>query len=293
MADNSSANPSGALPQKRTYYLVGYNVVLVTIMAITLYNVLLSAAKADLNFQKAQAQEKHLSRPAAARPAAATPAPATEGTADSLQTSAAPVSETAIDQAPVGAPSEDAPLESRNLIMISYVLWAISLAGGLGGALSNLRGVFEHARDKSYFPEYLELPFYLRPISGVLCGLFTFFLARFFTISMSSGENLGSGWQSLEGMMPYIGIAFLAGFASQEFMERLKETAKSLFGVPTQLNEPPAPPPANNESAQAGGKELESLEGGGQSRGLVGVGPKAKTPTSAVTPPQAPLRRGD
>lgn len=288
MADNSSATPSGALPQKRTYYLVGYNVVLVAIMAITLYNVLLSAAKADLNFQKAQAQEKNLSRSVAARPVAA---PATEGTADSLQTSAAPASETAIDQAPAGTPSEDAPLESRNLIMISYVLWAISLAGGLGGALSNLRGVFEYARDKSYFPEYLELPFYLRPVSGILCGLFTFFLARFFTISMSSGENLGSGWQSLEGMMPYIGIAFLAGFASQEFMERLKETAKSLFGVPTQLSDVPAPPPANNESAQAGDKELESLDGGGQSRGL--VGPKAKTPPPAVTPPQAPLRRGD
>lgn len=291
MADNSSANPSRALPQKRTYYLVGYNVVLVTIMAITLYNVLLSAAKADLAFQKAQAREKTTERVAAARPAVATPSPATEGTTDSTPINPTPTSETAIDQAPVGAPSEDAPLESRNLIMISYVLWAISLAGGLGGALSNLRGVFEHARDKSYFPEYLELPFYLRPISGVLCGLFTFFLARFFTISMSSGENLGSGWQSLEGMMPYIGIAFLAGFASQEFMERLKETAKSLFGVPTQLSDVPAPPPANNESAQAGDKELESLDGGGQARGL--VGPKAKTPPPAVTPPQAPLRRGD
>jgi hypothetical protein len=57
-------------------------------------------------------------------------------------------------------------------------------------------------------------------------------------------------------MFPYIGIAFIAGFASQEFMERLKETAKTLFGVPTQddVVDPivPPTPPTNN---QGGGEE--------------------------------------
>ena len=289
MADNASDTPSKALGPKRTYYLVGYNVLLVAIMAVSFYNVVLSAAKADLAFQESQqiaAQEK----PAATD---ATPGPATEkpatGTADSMQAASAPASETSMDEPPVGERREGTSRESRNILMITYVLWAISLAGGLGGALSNLRGVFEYARDKSYFPEYLELPFYVRPISGVLCGLFTFFLARFFTIALSSGENLGGGWQTLEGMLPYIGIAFLAGFASQEFMERLKETAKSLFGVPTQLND--APPPANNESAQASGKELESLEGAALPKGIVGQKPKPVPPP--VIAPQAPLRRGD
>lgn len=285
MADNAS-NPSRALPTKRTYYLVGYNVLLVTIMAVTLYNVVLSAAKADLAFQKKQADAAAVQAPApaaAGNAAAATPA-ANDTTAKTADT------ETTIQPAPAQRPENSVPLESRNLIMISYVLWAISLAGGLGGALSNLRGVFEHARDKSYFPEYLELPFYLRPVSGVLCGLFTFFLARFFTIALSSGENLGGGWQTLEGMLPYIGIAFLAGFASQEFMERLKETAKSLFGVPTQTND--APPPATNESAQTrgGGKVLESIEN--QPQGIAGTQSRSAAP--APTPaPSTPLRRGD
>lgn len=287
MADNAS-NPSRALPTKRTYYLVGYNVLLVSIMAVSLYNVVLNAARADLAFQQKQADAAAAPAPAAAgNTAVATPA-VNDTTAKAAGT------ETAVQPAPTQRPESSVPVESRNLIMISYVLWAISLAGGLGGALSNLRGVFEHARDKSYFPEYLELPFYLRPVSGVLCGLFTFFLARFFTIALSSGENLGGGWQTLEGMLPYIGIAFLAGFASQEFMERLKETAKSLFGVPTQINDAAAaaPPPATNESAQTrgGGKVLESIEN--QPQGIAGTQSRSATP--APTPaPSTPLRRGD
>ncbi len=181
--------------------------------------------------------------------------------------------------------------------MIAYVLWAISLAGGLGGVLSNLRGVFGFTRDQSYFPAYLELPFYLRPVSGVLCGLFTFFVSSFFSGALAQ-QGAGSGWQTLQGMFPYIGIAFIAGFASQEFMERLKDTAQTLFGVQTSNNTaadvvvaPPAPPDVPVATEDEGHESFRGPDSGLES--VKKETPKPPAPPPVVVVPPVSRRKAD
>ena len=261
MPDNAS---SDQLSRPRTIRLVLYNLALTLVFSLLLYQVIMQAAEAD-----AQKQARKKSQATTTAVQAPAEKPAAAPVADSLQSAVADSgAHETVSQAVDAAPEETPETDPR---MIAYVLWAISLAGGLGGVLSNLRGVFGFTRDQSYFPAYLELPFYLRPVSGVLCGLFTFFVSSFFSGALAQGS--GAGWQTLEGMFPYIGIAFIAGFASQEFMERLKDTAQTLFGVQTSnttadttvpASVPPVetPPAAQDEGHESfrGATDLESFK---------------------------------
>jgi hypothetical protein len=116
--------------------------------------------------------------------------------------------------------------------IVITALFTMLIAGALGGTLCNLRGLFKQIeRNKGRFPAKFEVPFYIRPLTGTVTGLFTFFLSNLINSSLSNASDLG--WQSLEGRLPYIAMALLAGFAAQEFMERLKEVAKTLFSENT------------------------------------------------------------
>lgn len=108
-------------------------------------------------------------------------------------------------------------------------LMTVLVAGMLGGTLCNLRGLFTHLQEKGgRFPIRLKIPFYIRPLTGAVTGLFSFFVGSLLVTSLSVNAAEG-GWESLEGRLPYIAIAILAGFAAQEFMERLKAVARTLF----------------------------------------------------------------
>ncbi len=286
MADNSA---SDQLSRPRTVRLVLYNLFLTLLFSLLLYQVIMSAAEAEARrLAPPEVTVKAVVQQPAAKTAgdAATASDtlASEGEGD---TAAAPVVTTTVSPA-VSQPQTPQPADPRQ---IAYVLWAISLAGGLGGVLSNLRGVFGFTRDQSYFPAYLELPFYLRPVSGVLCGLFTFFVSSFFSGSLSPGDT--AGWQTLQGMFPYIGIAFIAGFASQEFMERLKETAQTLFGVQSSAGNtvevvsappPPAAPPANDDE---GHESFRADDSGLESFTKEPAPPPAAPPPMVIVPPPA------
>jgi len=112
--------------------------------------------------------------------------------------------------------------------LLVFTLITVSVAGFAGGALCNLRGLFKYYREESSFPGRLEMPFYIRPFTGALTGLFTFFLGHLLISSLSIDASR-QAWVSLPGRLPYIAVSLLAGFASQEFMERLKAVAQTLF----------------------------------------------------------------
>jgi hypothetical protein len=71
------------------------------------------------------------------------------------------------------------------------------------------------------------VPFVIRPFMGATMGLFVFFLGSFINSALSDVST--QSWATLPGRLSYIGLALLAGFGSQEFMERLKEVAKTTF----------------------------------------------------------------
>lgn len=294
MADASNPQSPYQLDGKRLLGVVLYTVSLTFILSALLYQTIRNAAdnefraalKAErdafvrdsLNLAKSSAVPKTVQAPAAgattqqAGPAAnpaANVTPAIPQGNTPATTTGTPSQEKPVDtnkelpkkETLVQTPVKPTPPTPPGVVM--YVLWAITLAGGLGAALSNLRGLYEYHRDLNYFPAYLEMPFYLRPLSGMLCGLFTFFVSNFFAGALA--QQSAGAWQTVQGSFPFIGIAFLAGFAAQEFMERLKETAKALFGVTTQTPvvanpaaaQPVATPPAQGTAIRG---KLESFD---------------------------------
>jgi Short C-terminal domain len=120
-------------------------------------------------------------------------------------------------------------LKDKNIKPLAATLMSVLVAGTLGGSLCNLRGVFTNLqRNRGYFPARLQIPFYVRPVTGAATGLCTFFVGSLLVTSLAVDSASGS-WETLPGRLPYIALALLAGFASQEFMQRLKEVAKTLF----------------------------------------------------------------
>jgi hypothetical protein len=113
------------------------------------------------------------------------------------------------------------------------MLTTMALGGAAGGALCNLRGIFKWFSQDGGLPIRLETPFYIRPFTGALTGLFTFFVGQLLVASLSE-RTATIHWRYLEGRLPYVGFAIIAGFASQEFMQRLKEVAKTLFSESNQ-----------------------------------------------------------
>lgn len=118
--------------------------------------------------------------------------------------------------------------ESKRINLLD-VLLAMCISGLLGGVLANLRGVFEFYREINKFPDKLFIPYLIRPLTAILSGLFVFFLAN--TIVSSTSVSNSSHYIPYKGLITFMGMAILAGFASQEFTERLKSAASTLFGV--------------------------------------------------------------
>lgn len=134
---------------------------------------------------------------------------------------------TFIPEIPPPGPSASPPTGMGVILPLTSV--AMCLAGIVGGALSNLRGLIKHSSERD-FGEHWNLSYYLRPPAGGLCGLVVFFLLLGGAMILTIGTTATtSAWSTQVGRMPYIAMALLAGYASTEFMAKLKELAQSLF----------------------------------------------------------------
>jgi hypothetical protein len=65
-------------------------------------------------------------------------------------------------------------------------------------------------------------------------GVFLFFLGSMVIAALDTSNET---WATFTGRLPYVGVAFLAGYAAQEFLERLKAVAETLFASSTRAEE--------------------------------------------------------
>ena len=117
----------------------------------------------------------------------------------------------------------------KGLVDFFDILVLMLIAGALGGVLSNLRGIFVYYRDEGGLPPDYVVPYIVRPFTGGICGLFIYFVLSLMVTSITLvpvAEGVG-----FQGTVSYISFAIVAGFGSQEFMERLKEIAITIFGI--------------------------------------------------------------
>ncbi|MBK8955271.1 MAG: SHOCT domain-containing protein [Saprospiraceae bacterium] len=217
------ANPITPLKLK---LLLGFNLVFVAILGISLLNVLKTTEKEYLKPIKTNAKEQNDQRP---RDVSTAPAATPQNASGQDTGQAQKLEET--------KPNEEKKNETENpqkepvdsgVTFYSIVLLML-ISGALGGVLCNLRGFFMHYRaDDIGFPANLEIPYYVRPFMGAGAGLFIYFVANFLITSITV-QYLATN-VPFQGMVSYVALSMLAGFGSLEFFQRLKETALTLFG---------------------------------------------------------------
>jgi hypothetical protein len=151
---------------------------------------------------------------------------------------------TTTDTAQVAKPAEPTIIQQPSNAVFSHITWTSGkkppvnfyhvmlftlLAGALGGVLCNLRGIFKYSMEDAVLLEKMLLSYYIRPFMGAICGIFTYFVANLLITSLSVQPPVAEGIV-FSNFIAAIGLAMIAGFGSYEFMNRLKETARTLFG---------------------------------------------------------------
>lgn len=131
---------------------------------------------------------------------------------------------------PASSELKNAADDSTYRLIIIATLVAMFVAGAAGGTLCNLcnEKLLAFLKGNSNNESESEIDFYLRPLRGAVTGLLAFFLGNLLVTSLSINATEQS-WVTMTGRLPYIAVAILAGYASPEFMYRLKEVAKTVF----------------------------------------------------------------
>jgi hypothetical protein len=151
---------------------------------------------------------------------------------------------TTADSAQAAKPAEPTIIQQPSNAVFSHITWTSGkkppvnfyhvmlftlLAGALGGVLCNLRGIFKYSMEDAVLLEKMLFSYYIRPFMGAICGIFTYFVANLLITSLSVQPPVAEGIV-FSNFIAAIGLAMIAGFGSYEFMNRLKETARTLFG---------------------------------------------------------------
>ena len=126
-------------------------------------------------------------------------------------------------------PGEQLTAMSEGLQRYALVntLFTMMIAGAAGGSLSNLLEFLRIGRRRSGLPERLEVPLYLRPLSGAVMGVGIFFLLQFFVAVLSVGATT-QGWALMHGRLAYVAVSFVVGFAVRD-LEKSREIAATLL----------------------------------------------------------------
>jgi len=128
-----------------------------------------------------------------------------------------------------GGSEESGAVAIVDVLVFTSILMLAS--GALGGCLYNFRGLVKHAQDNDFDTNY-NLSYQLRPLQGALSGLMVFFLLLGGALTLNVGGGSETmAWSTVPGVLPYIAFGVLAGYASHEFMLKLKDLAESLFAL--------------------------------------------------------------
>ena len=129
-----------------------------------------------------------------------------------------------------GSVAMDEFLDQRGPELFLYTCAMMICCGTIGGSLYDIRGLIKHSTHNDFDP-LCTLSYLLRPIAGGLSSLVAFFLLLVGALGFSYNHDPvgGAGWTTFEGRLPYLAVAFLAGYSSQVFMLKLKEIADATF----------------------------------------------------------------
>jgi hypothetical protein len=98
-------------------------------------------------------------------------------------------------------------------------------AGGIGGTIYNIYTFTSNPSDKQWFLWYS-----LYPIMAIFFGAFSYILVAGGVLVLSGQENNAQIQEFMaQTILFYMGIAFIAGFSTPQFLTKLKELAEAIF----------------------------------------------------------------
>lgn len=103
-------------------------------------------------------------------------------------------------------------------------------AGGVGGALYSMRGLKKHSAAGDYDAKY-TWAYVFHPLMGAVLGAVSFFFVKGGVLLFSGATGEAGPGDPFRVRCALVSIAFLAGFASHEFLTKLKEIAVTLFAT--------------------------------------------------------------
>jgi hypothetical protein len=103
--------------------------------------------------------------------------------------------------------------------IIKILIYTAS-AGGIGGAVYNIRTFTSQPTTVNVW----EIWYLISPIVSIFFGIFSFVLIAGGVLVLSNEQSVSSNTTFF-----YVGLAFLAGFATENFVQKLMDLAKVFF----------------------------------------------------------------
>ena len=118
------------------------------------------------------------------------------------------------------APISILEMGDKNIQILIYT----ASAGGIGGAVYNMRTFSSNTENiEKWFIWYL-----LFPLGSIFFGVFSYVLVAGGVLVLSAGGS-DTGTTINNTIFFYCGLAFLAGFATEQFIKQLTELANVIF----------------------------------------------------------------
>ena len=110
-------------------------------------------------------------------------------------------------------------------MLLKTVLY-VGVAGAMGGVFYGIRGFIYHNAEDD-FQEKWKWWYIYQPVTGFVVGVFSYFLIVGGLLTLGAVSQADYS----KGILLYCSIAFLAGFATKKFNEKLDELASTLFST--------------------------------------------------------------
>jgi adenylate kinase family enzyme len=109
-------------------------------------------------------------------------------------------------------------------IPLMKMMGIIASAGGLGSATYCIRAFYSYYIQGTFDFDRFKWWYVFRPITGALLALSVYALVQ------GGVSAIGGSAEGQRGTMTWFGLSYLAGFATEQVVEWLRRTSKSIFG---------------------------------------------------------------
>ncbi len=105
------------------------------------------------------------------------------------------------------------------------LVFQCGIAGGIGGALYCLRGLYLNVSVKDQWDRKWALWYLARPVASVVMGVMAYVFIRAGLLVLEATD------QESSSQYGYLAVAFLAGLNVDNFIKKFESIADSTFGV--------------------------------------------------------------